>query len=74
MPDPKDGSRQDVPPDAIPAGNGWAYPDSQGGLHRGRDGMIRENQRVESDQSRGSSGGCGQDADRVPPDRSGRGG
>ncbi len=58
-----------VPPGAIPVGNGWMYPDSQGGLHKGFDQSIRENQRIEGDQSRSRSGGCGQDADKVPPGR-----
>ncbi|OGC45542.1 hypothetical protein A2V49_01090 [candidate division WWE3 bacterium RBG_19FT_COMBO_34_6] len=58
-----------LPPGAIPVGNGWMFPDNQGGLHRGADEAIRENQRIESDQSRGSSGGCGEDANRVPPRR-----
>jgi len=56
----------EVPPGAIPAGNGWLYPDSQGGTHRSGEEAIRENQRIEGDQSRGGSGGCGQDPSRVP--------
>ena len=55
-----------VPPGAIPAGDGYLYPDNTGGTHRTAGDAIRENQRRESDQSRGASGGCGQDADNVP--------
>lgn len=56
-----------IPPGAIPVGNGYQYPDMQGDLHKTPGEAINSNQRIESDYSRGASGGCGQDADRVPP-------
>ena len=43
------------------------YTDGQGGLHKLPADAIRENQRVEVDQSRGASGACSQDPDLVPP-------
>jgi hypothetical protein len=65
-PNPK-GRPSQVPSWAIPAGDSWLFPDSQGGLHNSFDQVIGENQRIESDQSRGASGGCGQDVNNVPP-------
>jgi len=56
-----------VPPGAIPVGNRFMYPDTQGGLHKGLDGAINENMRIEGDQSRGTSGGCHQDPGRIDP-------
>jgi hypothetical protein len=55
-----------VPPGAIPAGNGFLYPDLNGGLHKTPGDAIAENQRLESDYSRGASGGCGQTPENVP--------
>lgn len=43
------------------------YPDSQGWLHPTAEEAIRENQRLEGDFSRGSSGACPQDPANVPP-------
>lgn len=56
-----------LPPGGMPVGNGVMYPDLQGNLHPTPGEAINANQRVESDYSRGGSGGCGQDAGRVPP-------
>jgi hypothetical protein len=55
-----------LPPGAIPVGSGVMYPDLQGGLHPTPGAAIGENQRLESDFSRGVSGGCGQDPGKVP--------
>lgn len=41
------------------------FEDSQGNLHPTPQGAVSENMRVESDQSRGASGGCGQDIELV---------
>ena len=43
------------------------YPDSQGWLHPTQEEALRENQRTESDYSRGYSGNCPQDPANVPP-------
>ena len=51
---------------SIPVGNRVMFPDSQGGLHSTPGGAISENMRVEVDQSRGTSGGCGQSPANVP--------
>lgn len=51
---------------SIQVGGRTMYPDSQGMLHPTPGEAIGENQRVESDQSRGASGGCNQDASKVP--------
>lgn len=51
---------------SVEVGNRIMYPDSQRNLHSTPSEAISENQRTESDQSRGASGGCGQDSDRAP--------
>ena len=43
------------------------FPDIQGWLHRTPEEAIRENQRLEGDFSRGSTGECPQDPSNVPP-------
>lgn len=43
------------------------YPDSQGWLHPTQEEALRENQRVESDFSRGASGECPQSPNNLPP-------
>ncbi len=43
------------------------YVDNSGGLHKSPADVISENQRTEGDYSRGSSGGCPQDSNLVPP-------
>jgi hypothetical protein len=55
-----------LPPGAIRVGNRIMYPDLTGGLHTTPGQAIGENQRVEHDFSRGASGGCAQDAHKVP--------
>lgn len=39
---------------------------SSGSLSRSASETVAENQRSEGDQSRGASGGCGQESDNVP--------
>jgi len=58
--------RRQGPPGSIPAGGRYMYPDQQGTLHPTPGQAVESNQRVERDLSRGSSGGCGQDASKVP--------
>ncbi|MEK7472939.1 MAG: hypothetical protein AAB625_02790 [Patescibacteria group bacterium] len=65
---------QPIPQGGIQVGNGVMYPDLQGNLHPTAGGAINSNQGIESDFSRGASGGCNQDADRVPPPDFGGGG
>lgn len=55
---------------SVQVGNQTMYVDSQGGLHKEPSDAIAENMRVESDQSRGASGGCNQDPAKVPTDNS----
>ena len=55
-----------LPPGAIRVGNSIRYPDIKGDLHPTPSQAIRSNQRSESDLSRGTSGGCGQNSDLVP--------
>jgi hypothetical protein len=55
-----------VPLGGIPAGNGFLYPDMHGGTHSTPGGAIEANQGWESADSRGASGGCSQDSNRVP--------
>jgi len=61
-----------IPPGGISVGNTIRYPDLRGDLHRTPGDAINANQGMESDLSRGASGGCGQDPSRVPDPRSGR--
>ena len=63
-----------IPVGGIQVGNTVMYPDLQGNLHPTANDAINSNQRVESDYSRGGSGGCNQDADRIPPPDYGGGG
>jgi len=72
MPDPKDlkGTSTQGPYPGVPAiqvGGRWMYPDSNGVLHPTPQGMISLNQSLEPDQSRGGSGGCGQDVSNMFP-------
>jgi len=71
LPDP---TGQQIPQGDIPVGGRIMYPDLQGNLHNTPGGAINSNQGIESDYSRGGSGGCNQDADRVPPPNFGGGG
>ena len=64
IPDPPD---RPVPPGAVPAGEGYMYPDMQGDLHKTPEEAINANQRFERDYSRGASGGCSQDPFDFPP-------
>lgn len=50
----------------VHVGNGVGYPDSEGWIHPTPGQAVEENQRRESDQSRGGSGGCPQDPCQVP--------
>jgi hypothetical protein len=54
-----------LPAGARRVGNRIMYEDMDGGLHTKQHQALNYNQRVESDRSRGLSGGCGQDADRL---------
>ena len=58
---------QNLPDGAVQVGNRIMYPDLKGDLHPTAGQAINSNQRVESDYSRGASGGCGQEASNVPP-------
>lgn len=55
-----------VPVGAIVVGNTVMYPDLQGNLHPTPGQAINSNMRVESDFTRGGSGGCTQDPGKVP--------
>lgn len=70
-PDPPD--PRNLPDGARIVGGHVVYPDINGDLHRSAEEAIKSNQRVESDYSRGASGGCGQDPSSIPP-RGGYGG
>lgn len=59
-------ANEQLPPGAIRVGNQIRYPDSQGDLHKNPQEAIRSNMRIESDYSRGASGGCGQDPENIP--------
>ena len=60
-----------LPVGAIPVGNTVMYPDLQGNLHPTASQAINSNMRIESDFSRGASGGCTQDPGKVPTQGSG---
>lgn len=60
-----------LPPGGIRVGNQVRYPDLQGDLHSTPGDAIDANRRLESDYSRGASGGCGQDPSRIPDPRNG---
>ncbi len=60
-----------MPPGGIPVGGRVRYPDQQGDLHQTPGDAIEANQRIESDYSRGASGGCSQDPGWVPDPRNG---
>lgn len=62
---------QNIPPGAIPVGSSYGYPDMNGNIHKTPGEAIKSNQRLENDYSRGSSGGCGQNPDLIPPSKSG---
>jgi hypothetical protein len=51
---------------SVEVGNSKMYIDNQGNLHKTPEGAITENQRTESDFTRGAAGGCSQDATKVP--------
>lgn len=74
MNDPKAPPQGQIPAGGIQIGNRIMYPDLQGNLHDTPGEAIINNQRIENDYSRGGSGGCGQDADRIPPPDFGGGG
>lgn len=61
-PDPRN-----LPEGARIVGGRVLYPDMNGELHNSPQEAINSNQRVESDYSRGASGGCGQDSLNIPP-------
>lgn len=42
------------------------YVDARGETHSKPSEVIAENQRIEGDLSQGTTGGCGQDASKVP--------
>ncbi len=54
------------PPGGIRAGNRNMYPDLQGYLHPNPGEALNENQRIEGDFSRGTSGGCNQNPKNIP--------
>ena len=68
MSDPKVpvGGSSQLPAGGIQVGNRVMYPDLLGNLHPVPGQAINSNQRVEGDLSRGSSGGCNQEASKVP--------
>ncbi len=75
MPDPNDDQNvQPIPQGGIQIGNRVMYPDLKGDLYPTPGAAINSNQGIESDYSRGGSGGCNQDADNVPPPDFGGGG
>jgi|GEM_PF-2431616 hypothetical protein len=53
---------------SIEVGGRTMYPDITGGLHTTPSEAIYENMRREGDFSRGTSGGCHQDPDRIARD------
>lgn len=65
---PPPGGPGGPPPDPFgtDVGSRRMYPDLQGNLHPTPGGAINSNQRIESDYSRGASGGCNQDPRNVP--------
>lgn len=69
MDDPFGSDRFGPPPGAIPAGNGFRYPDLRGDLHSSPQEAINANQGMEGDMSRGVSGGCSQDPGSIPDPR-----
>ena len=60
-----------LPVGAIQVGNTVMYPDLQGNLHPTPGQAINSNMGIESDLSRGASGGCTQDPGKVPTQGSG---
>ena len=67
--DPKNFGSTQSPPGAIQVGFRGMYEDAVGGLHATPGQAVGETQRRESDLSRGTGGGCGQDPSQVPDPR-----
>lgn len=54
-----------VPLGGIEVGKRIMYPDLGGDLHSTPEEALKANQRLEVERSRGASGGCNQDPDRI---------